>query len=126
MQGRDAAQNGGEVRAFQTALSDLEDALELNMDRMRLMQQRIVELREALATGRRLSEVVPSERSPLLVEMLAQCADTLHSSGSRVRRTEARALHHEGLTMDQIARLFGVTRQRISALLRDKGEPGAR
>jgi predicted transcriptional regulator len=36
-----------------------------------------------------------------------------------VRRTEARTLHREGLTMDQIAQLFGVTRQRVSALLRE-------
>jgi transcriptional regulator len=31
-------------------------------------------------------------------------------------RTEPRALHHEGMTMDEIARQFGVTRQRVSAL----------
>jgi transposase len=43
----------------------------------------------------------------------------LHAYGNRVRRTEARALHGEGMTMDEIAKLFGVTRQRISALLRD-------
>jgi DNA-binding transcriptional regulator LsrR (DeoR family) len=35
-----------------------------------------------------------------------------------VRRAEARALYAEGLTMDQIAERFGVTRQRVSALLR--------
>lgn len=37
-----------------------------------------------------------------------------------MRRTEARALHHEGVTMDKIARLFGVTRQGVSGLLRDR------
>ena len=31
---------------------------------------------------------------------------------------EARALHDEGLTMAEIAALFGVSRQRVSALLR--------
>ena len=34
------------------------------------------------------------------------------------RRAEARALYDEGLTMDEIATLFGVTRQRVSGLLR--------
>ena len=29
------------------------------------------------------------------------------------------ALHREGMTMDEIAKLFGVTRQRVSALLRE-------
>jgi predicted transcriptional regulator len=55
----------------------------------------------------------------LIVQLLTESAETLHEHGSRVRRTEARALHREGLTMDQIARLFGVTRQRVSALLRE-------
>ena len=42
----------------------------------------------------------------------------LVDAGSRLRRAEARALHVEGMTMEQIADLFGVTRQRVSALLK--------
>ncbi len=38
---------------------------------------------------------------------------------ARLRWAEARALHAEGVTMDKIAALFGVTRQRISGLLRE-------
>ncbi len=38
-------------------------------------------------------------------------------SGAAWRRAEARALHQEGISMDRIAQLFGVTRQRVSALL---------
>jgi predicted transcriptional regulator len=53
------------------------------------------------------------------VQLLTENARLLHAYGHRVRRTEARALHREGLTMDEIARLFGVSRQRVSALLRD-------
>jgi predicted transcriptional regulator len=49
--------------------------------------------------------------------MVTQSPENLAAYGSRVRRAEARVLHQEGLTMDQIAKLFGVTRQRISALL---------
>jgi transcriptional regulator with XRE-family HTH domain len=46
----------------------------------------------------------------------------LDTLGADVRRAEARALYEEGLTMEQIAEHFGVTRQRVSALLRRTNE----
>ena len=42
------------------------------------------------------------------------------SAACRLRRAQAAALHDEGLTMDRIAELFGVTRQRISQILRSR------
>lgn len=107
--------------AFLEALRALDRALDDNIDRAQRMKRRIVELEQACAGGRPIREVVPGEETPLIVQLLTESADTLHAYGSQVRRTEARALHHEGMTMDQIARLFGVTRQRVSALLREGG-----
>ena len=46
----------------------------------------------------------------------------LDTGGAGVRRAEARALYAEGLTMEQIAERFGVTRQRVSTLLRTAHE----
>lgn len=83
------------------------------------MKQRIAELEAVCASGRPIREVLPEEETPLLVQLLTETAEALHHYGSRVRRAEARTLRREGLTMDQIARLFGVTRQRVSALLRE-------
>ncbi len=54
---------------------------------------------------------------------MTDALEVLLGSGSRWRREEARALHDEGVTMDRIAALFGVTRQRVSQLLRER--PGA-
>jgi predicted transcriptional regulator len=42
---------------------------------------------------------------------------TLSGSGGALRRAEARALYAEGLSMDKIADVFGVSRQRVSSLL---------
>jgi hypothetical protein len=110
--------------AFLAALRDLDRALDENMERAQRMKRRIAEFEEACATGRQIKDIVPDEAPPLIVELLTQSAETLHTYGSRVRRAEARTLYREGMTMDQIARLFGVTRQRVSALLReDAGEP---
>ncbi len=41
---------------------------------------------------------------------MTDALEVLLGSGSRWRREEARALHDEGVTLDRIAALFGVTR----------------
>jgi hypothetical protein len=103
---------------FIAALGELDAALDELVAIQGQMKQRIAEIRAAHAAGRRLADIVPAEDPPLLVQLLTQSAELLHSYGTTVRRTEARALHREGMTMDQIAKLFGVTRQRVSTLLR--------
>lgn len=57
-----------------------------------------------------------SDEAPLVREV-ANVLRSLGEASSRLRRAEARALHAEGLSTESIARLFGVTRQRVSALL---------
>ena len=50
--------------------------------------------------------------------MLSLNMAALETAGAEFRAAQARSLHDEGMTMDTIGELFGVTRQRISALLR--------
>ena len=59
----------------------------------------------------------PNEDRPLIVETLSEVLDGLADAAGRFRRAEARALYQEGWTHEQISRFFGVTRQRIGALL---------
>lgn len=108
-----------ETQAFLRALDDLEEALERNAEMTERMQARIAHLRRQLSEGHKLPEIVPAEQPPLLVQLLTESANLLHTYGTRVRRTEARALHREGMSTEGIARLFGVSRQRVQALLRD-------
>jgi hypothetical protein len=75
-------------------------------------------LRDSRRSGAGFREIVPEEPRPLLVEIVSDSVLALVEAGSRFRRAEARALHDEGMTMEAIAGLFGVTRQRISHLLR--------
>jgi hypothetical protein len=107
-----------ERSAFLAALQELDQALAENDERSERMRARILELEEACATGRPIREIVPDEETPPLVQLLTESADVFQTYGARVRRTEARVLHREGLTMDRIAKLFGVSRQRVSSLLR--------
>jgi hypothetical protein len=84
-----------------------------------LIRERAAFIFERRATGTPWAELVPSEQAPLIVRMLTIIQDRLNTAGGEWRRLEAEALHAEGLSMDKIADLFGVTRQRVSSLLRN-------
>lgn len=75
-------------------------------------------LKEQRALGRSYADIVRAEDRPLIVELVSDALVELAAAGAAFRRAEARALHDEGLSQEAIARLFGVTRQRVGALLR--------
>ncbi len=102
------------------ALDDLVAALQANAKLQRQLLARADAIRGARRRGRDYRTIVTAENRPLIVEMLRDAEKRLIESGSRFRRAEARALRAEGLTLDQIAAIFGVTRQRVIALLRDR------
>src|SRR4051812_44843153 len=104
--------------AFLNALNALDEALADNQQRGKLIKKRIAELRRLRANGASYADIVSSGNGPLLVQLLTESSVALDISGANVRRAEAEALYAEGMTMEQIAEHFGVTRQRVSALLR--------
>ena len=108
------------MAAFLQALEQLDSALDDTLKMVEAMKVRSAALRDAHAKGLPLREIVPSEETPLLVQLLTRATGLLQFYGNRVRRTEASALHSDGMTMDEIASLFGVSRQRVSALLRSR------
>jgi hypothetical protein len=104
---------------FDEALRDLEHALDANAQRMTQIKRRIAEIRRQRSAGRSYREIVEATKGDLSVQLITEAGQALDEVGARVRRTEAFALYREGMTMEEIAEKFGVTRQRISALLRD-------
>jgi DNA-directed RNA polymerase specialized sigma24 family protein len=105
------------------ALDELRLALNRNIDRMQRALERSDEVAKLRAEGQSWREVVSAEERPLILELISQNLDDLYQAGGRLRRTQARALRAEGMSMEQIARLFGVTRQRVSALLKHRSSP---
>lgn len=103
---------------LQEALSEIDAATRRNVARSQEIQARVEWMIESLEEGMDIVALAESEPRPLVVEMITQNIETLQSIGSQLRQAEARALRAEGATMESIAELFGVTRQRISALLR--------
>lgn len=102
------------------ALDALDDALATANAGTARMRRRLATLREERVAGRGYGEIVAAEPAPRLVEMLSHATRDLDAAGAAVRRAAARALHDEGMTMDEIATFFGVSRQRVSALLRGR------
>jgi hypothetical protein len=101
------------------------DALELviaglvdNATRIEVALERAKQIKQQRAEGRTYTEIVQRCPGPLLVEVLTTNLLVLHRIGHRLRTAEARALRDEGLSCRDIADLFGVSRQRVMALLR--------
>jgi hypothetical protein len=105
---------------LRTALEEIDAATRGNVARSEEIQQRVQWLMRAIDGDGSIREIMESEPHPLIVELITQNIETLQTIGSQVRQAEARALRSEGATMESIASLFGVTRQRISALLRQR------
>lgn len=100
------------------ALSDVESGLNDNIERSIEMQRRVQLFRDQIEAGASIHETILAEPTPRAVEMLTANAAALETSGARFRARLAHTLRDEGLTIEAVADLFGVTRQRISALLR--------
>ncbi len=100
------------------ALDELLEALQENSVRIEQAVRRIETIRKRRQRGDPYREIVEGADEPLLIHLTRENLMRLFQAGSRLRTEEARALHAEGMTMEEIARTFGVTRQRISALLR--------
>jgi hypothetical protein len=108
------------------ALADLVSELDRCVEELQQARARAETLIQRRQQGAAWLEVVTSEARPLIVERISTVLATLSAAGHTWRREQAAALRAEQISINRIAALFGVTRQRISALLReaDRAEPG--
>jgi hypothetical protein len=100
------------------ALDDVVSALEATCNESRIAAREARQMRDSSRAGKPLHEIFNPAGGPPLVVRLSALQKRLTEAASRLRRAQARHLHHEGLSTERIAEMFGVTRQRISALLR--------
>lgn len=102
---------------FLSTLDDLLVATNSNVERANLIRERIDDLRSQVASGISVAQALTTEPTPLIVELITENISSLQEVGARLRWLEAALLREEGMTAADIARLFGVSRQRVSALL---------
>jgi hypothetical protein len=105
------------------ALGELSTQIRRSIAQLEAAEERLAHLAELRAAGRSWFDIVSNEDRPLVVETITRVLEDLGETGSRFRREEALALQRENISTYRIGELFGVTRQRISALLRDRGRP---
>ena len=106
------------ARRTSDALATLAAALRRTADELAVLAERADSLRGAIDSGTPLTRAMAAEQRPLIITKLVEITDRLHETGGEVRRAEARQLQAEGHTHEQIAAIFGVTRQRAGALLK--------
>ncbi len=106
------------TEALERLLAELDGCI-VELERARRRAETLLRERRA---GRPWLELVTYESRPLVVESISTVLASLASAGHVWRREEAIALQAENVSINRIAALFGVTRQRISALLRENGQ----
>jgi hypothetical protein len=103
------------------ALVQLVDELDVVVSELCKARERALELQEQRREGRSWYDIVSTEERPLIVEQISSAMASLATVGGQWRREQAAALSAEDVSINRIAALYGVTRQRVSALLRDHG-----
>jgi hypothetical protein len=111
------------------ALDELGEQLDRTIAELAMARVRVTQLARLRVSGLSWCEIVECEERPLVVETVSRALDDLGTVGGRFRREEALALQREDMSISRISRLFGVTRQRVSALVQERAavgtEPGA-
>jgi hypothetical protein len=100
------------------ALETVVRGLMENSARIDVALERAEQIRLQRRLGWTYIQIVEDSTGPLMVELLSTNIQVLHKLGHELRSAEARALRQEGLSAIRIAELFGVSRQRVAALLR--------
>jgi hypothetical protein len=100
------------------ALLSLAAVLRSSADDCARLADRAEALLARRSEGAPWAELAAVEARPLIVTLVTELMDRLADAGAAFRREEALALAGEGLTQERIAFLFGVTRQRVGALLK--------
>src|SRR5438552_1050851 len=93
--------------------------------RARWVLARAEVIRSKRESGKSYREIA-ADGEPLIITRVTENLQNLVNAGSRLRRAHARALYAEGATLQEIGKLFGVSHQRISAIIHssDEDAPG--
>ncbi|HZU78867.1 MAG TPA: helix-turn-helix domain-containing protein [Acidimicrobiales bacterium] len=97
------------------------DALVGAVEKNSADQQQLVEnlhgLRRARQAGTPMTSALANERGPGTMQLLGRVLGRLMEASGTARRALAHAMRAEGTSIPAIARVFGVTHQRVSNIL---------
>jgi predicted XRE-type DNA-binding protein len=104
------------------ALDELMAAARHNIVAWVTVMERVEQIRAQRAAGVPYTEIEVPDGSPRIIDAVTENQERLSAAAAQFRRAAARQMQQEGLTAAEIARVFGVTRQRVSALLHDSSQ----
>ncbi|MBV9412383.1 MAG: hypothetical protein JO148_12355 [Acidimicrobiia bacterium] len=109
---------GANDDAVLAALDRLTATLEHAANHVREVRERCNQHALERRDGRSWEEIVAEEQCPPLVDLLNTVATGMADANNRYRVAVTKALHREGMSMRRIGEVLGVTRQRVSVLLK--------
>ena len=100
------------------ALDALVAALDEIAEDRQILVVKLDELRTARRSGKAWQEILADEEPPGSMQVVSRMLACLSKASGTLRKELVEELREEGATIPAIARLFGVTHQRVSNLLR--------
>ena len=100
------------------ALDALAQALQEIARDQQLLEERLGELRRRRAEGGAWRDILAGEEPPGTMQVVSRMLATLAGASGTLRKELVDDLRREGASIPAIAKLFGVTHQRVSNLLR--------
>lgn len=100
------------------ALDALSEALVDLAEDQRLLESRLREMRRRRSEGRAWRDILAEEEAPGTMQVVSRMLARLAKASGTLRKELVDSLRREGVSIPAIARLFGVTHQRVSNLLR--------
>jgi hypothetical protein len=112
--------NTGERDPVVTALSTLSDVATSSASELLGLNDDLTAIREQRLSGWSWRRIMNDSRSPKTLSSITEIASNFARASGGFRRALAQGLRKEGLQVTEVASLFDVTRQRVSALLRPR------
>ena len=100
------------------ALTNLSEVAASSAQELTDLDEGLADLKQRRTRGASWREIISSAHSPSPLAAMASIATNLGRATGTLKRALAGALRNEGMQVTEIADLFDVSRQRVSALLR--------
>ena len=104
------------------ALTTLSDVAASSADDLIGLNEDLAVLRNHRVRGRSWHRIISDDDAPNPLSSLTSIATNFARASGGFRRALAVGLRKEGMQVTEIAALFGVSRQRVSALIRPRGQ----
>jgi hypothetical protein len=101
-----------------SALDALSDALSEMAHDQQLLEKRLRDLHRQRSEGRAWRDILADEEPPGTMQVVSRMLGCLAKASGTLRKELVDTLRREGVSIPAIAKLFGVTHQRVSNLLR--------